>query len=101
MASIAGRSSWLHSPGLVPSALLPRAVAASSAAGQIGMIVGPAIGGFLYAASPLVVYGLCCLLFLTASGLMLFVPTGMQQTKREPLTVERLFAGIDFTVTRK
>jgi MFS family permease len=83
-------------PSLVPSALLPRAVAASSAAGQTGMIVGPAIGGFLYAASPLVVYGLCCLLFLTASGLMLFVRVNVQQTKREPLTAERLFAGIVF-----
>src|SRR5215472_16893211 len=39
-------------PALVPSALLPRAVAASSAAGQIGMIGGPAVGGFLYAVSP-------------------------------------------------
>jgi MFS family permease len=83
-------------PGLVPPALLPRAVAASSAAGQTGMIVGPAIGGLLYAVSPLLVYALCCGLFLTASLLMLFLRVVSQPAKREPVTLERLFAGIAF-----
>ena len=44
-------------PALVSPPLLPRAVASSSAAGQMGMIVGPAIGGLIYALSPIVVYG--------------------------------------------
>ena len=83
-------------PALVPPRLLPRAVAASSAAGQMGMIVGPAIGGLVYAVSPILVYGLCCLLFLVASILMFFLRTGAHQVRREPVTLAHLFAGIGF-----
>src|SRR5262249_56480209 len=83
-------------PGLGSGPLLPGAVAAWSAAGQTGMIVGPAIGGFLYAVSPLAVYGLCCALFLTASVLMFFLRATAPQARREPFTLERLFAGIVF-----
>ena len=83
-------------PGLVPAPLLPRAVAASSAAGQMGMIVGPAIGGLLYAVSPILVYGLCCSLFFVASILMFLLRTGPHQARREPVTLERVFAGIRF-----
>src|SRR5262245_53896697 len=43
-------------PATVPTALLPRAVAASSSATQTAMIVGPAIGGLLYIAGPAFVY---------------------------------------------
>src|SRR5690348_5078899 len=83
-------------PGLVPQPLLPRAVAASSAAGQTGTIVGPAIGGLLYAISPVLVYGLCCALFLTGSVLMFLLRVVAPPATREPLTLTRLFAGIDF-----
>ena len=83
-------------PALVPSPLLPRAVAASSASGQMGMIVGPAIGGLLYAVSPILVYGLCCSLFLVASMLVFCLRTGPHQAKREPVTLEQVFAGIRF-----
>jgi len=83
-------------PALVPSPLLPRAVAASSASGQMGMIVGPAIGGLLYAVSPILVYGLCCSLFLVASMLVFCLRTGPHQAKREPVTLEHVFAGIRF-----
>jgi len=83
-------------PALVPSALLPRAVAASSAAGQIGMIGGPAVGGFLYAVSPVLVYALCCVLFLIGSTLMFLLRAAPLPPAREPITPERLFAGIAF-----
>ena len=39
-------------PNLVPKAILPNAIALSSIAWQAGMIVGPAIGGYLYAILP-------------------------------------------------
>src|SRR5262249_15405387 len=51
-------------PALVPLPLLTRAVAGATAAGQTGLIIGPAIGGLLYAISPIVVYTTCCALFL-------------------------------------
>jgi MFS family permease len=83
-------------PALVPAALLPRAVAASSAVGQAGMILGPAVGGILYAISPVAVYGLCCGLFLIGSGLVLALRVRAQTARREPATLERLFAGVAF-----
>lgn len=39
-------------PGLVPLALLPRAVAASSSTMQAAIIAGPALGGLVYALAP-------------------------------------------------
>jgi len=83
-------------PALVPAPLLPRAVAAASAVSQTGMIVGPAIGGVLYAVSPVLVYALCCALFLVGSVLVVLLPLGGQRVAREPVTLERLFAGIGF-----
>jgi len=39
-------------PSIVPAALLPRSISLSSMAMQIGLLGGPAAGGFLYAAAP-------------------------------------------------
>jgi MFS family permease len=83
-------------PALVPPPLLARAVAASSAAGQTGMIVGPAIGGFLYAVSPILVYALCCALYLAASLTIFLLRVKPRAVAREPVTLERLFAGVEF-----
>src|SRR5947199_4130322 len=60
-------------PGLVPLRLVPRAVAGSATANQTATIVGPALGGFLYAAGPAVVYGTCFALFATAVLLTLLI----------------------------
>jgi MFS family permease len=57
-------------PGIVPLSLLARATAAGASAGQIASIGGPAVGGFLYAASPVLVYALCCALYFTSSILI-------------------------------
>jgi MFS family permease len=51
-------------PFLVPKAVFPRAVAWNSTAFQIATIAGPALGGFLYAVGPAVVYAM-------ATGLLL------------------------------
>ena len=83
-------------PALVPLPLLARAVAGASAAGQTGMIAGPALGGLLYAVSPILVYSLCCALFLTASILVFWLRVAHVPAAREPITLERLFAGIGF-----
>ena len=83
-------------PALVPLPLLPRAVAGASAATQTAMIAGPAIGGLLYAVSPILVYSLCCVLFLTASILVFLLRVAHVPAAREPVTLERLFAGIGF-----
>lgn len=38
-------------PNLVPPEVLPRAIATGAIAGRVGAIMGPALGGYLYAAS--------------------------------------------------
>ncbi len=52
-------------PNLVPKSILPNAIALSSISWQVGMIGGPAIGGYLYAIVPALPYAV-------AAGLLLF-----------------------------
>ncbi len=51
-------------PLLVPPEHFPRAVAWNSTAFQTATIAGPALGGILYAVSPVLVYGIATALFL-------------------------------------
>ncbi|NVD43775.1 MFS transporter [Qipengyuania atrilutea] len=53
-------------PNLVPKAILPSAIALSSIAWQVGMIVGPAIGGYLYSVLPFLPYAVAGALFLVS-----------------------------------
>ena len=63
------------SPNLVPPAVLPAAIAVSAVAWQGGSVVGPAIGGFLYAAYPWLPYTVSAVLFLLSfAGLMMIGP---------------------------
>ncbi len=43
-------------PNIVPPAVLPRAIAMSSIAWQSASVIGPAVGGLIYAAHPTAVY---------------------------------------------
>lgn len=87
-------------PALVPTIVLPRAMAASASAGQAAMIMGPAIGGLLYVAGPGVVYAVCALLYLIAVLLMAHLRYEQAQPKREPATLKTLFAGVHFIRAR-
>ncbi len=51
-------------PNLVPKAILPTAIALSSIAWQVGMIGGPALGGYLYAIEPALPYAVATGLFV-------------------------------------
>jgi MFS family permease len=83
-------------PNLVPLPLVPRAVAGSAAANQTASIVGPAIGGFLYAAGPTWVYGTCVVLFVVTAVLMVSIRIERVAPRREPVSLELLFAGFAF-----
>jgi len=50
-------------PNLVPAAVLPTAIAFSSIAWQSGAILGPAMGGYLYAADHWLPYAVCATMF--------------------------------------
>ncbi|HVI91819.1 MAG TPA: MFS transporter [Dongiaceae bacterium] len=53
-------------PNLVPSALLPRAVAAAAGGRELAVILGPALGGFIYAFGPDWVYLVGTVIFCLA-----------------------------------
>lgn len=83
-------------PNLVPPAILTRASARWSSANQAATIVGPALGGVIYAFQPAYVYGAAAALYATAALLVTFVRVTLRVQKREPVTVRSLFAGIGF-----
>lgn len=83
-------------PTLVPLQALPRAVALSSSAGQTGVILGPALGGFLYVAGAPVVYATAAGLFLLAHVLLALVRMERAAPVSTPVSLESLFAGIAF-----
>ncbi|WP_431268864.1 MFS transporter [Dankookia sp. P2] len=55
-------------PGLVPRALFPRAAAWSASATQTAQILGPALGGLLYALGPQAAYGTAAALLLVGGS---------------------------------
>lgn len=84
-------------PGLVPPTLLPRAIAASASANQAAVVLGPALGGAIYAlGGPNGVYGTGAVLFLVASGLIALVRVAPSTRAREPVSLRSVFAGIGF-----
>jgi len=80
-------------PGIVPLSLLARATAAGASATQVAVIAGPAVGGLLYAVSPILVYALCATLYVTSSILISTVTAERTARSREPLSLAMLFAG--------
>jgi MFS family permease len=83
-------------PALVPEALLPKAFAVSSSAMQTATIVGPSLGGLLYAAGASVPLGASALCLLAASGAMAFIKIERIPPKREPVSFQSVFSGVSF-----
>ena len=83
-------------PAVVPASLLSRAVAANASAGQTAIVLGPALGGLLYVAGPTTVYGLCAAMFLAASLLVQRIHIERRPPRREPPTLNSVFAGIAY-----
>lgn len=83
-------------PGLVPSPLLPRALAWSASAHQTATIIGPALGGLLYVAGPATVYATVSVLFLSAGLFVGRIPPPRSPARRDPADLASLFAGIGY-----
>lgn len=60
-------------PNLVPKAILPTAIALSSIAWQVGMIGGPALGGYLFAIEPHLPYTVAAGLFAVSATALTFI----------------------------
>ena len=87
-------------PSLVPGPLIPRAAAWNASAHQTATILGPALGGLLYAAGPTTVYAAASGLFLGASLFLALIRIEWVRPKREPVSLRSLFAGIAFIRSR-
>jgi len=83
-------------PAMVPGSMLARAVAAWTSANQVAVICGPALGGLLYVASPVLVSAICLVFFSAAIALVsLARPKGAPE-HREPPTLSSALAGFEF-----
>jgi len=83
-------------PRLVPSEFLSRALAWSASANQAAIILGPALGGALYAVGATTTYVTTAILFLAASIFISLIRIERTPPKHEPLSLLSLFAGITY-----
>jgi MFS family permease len=83
-------------PTLVPDTLISRAVAAWTSANQTAVICGPALGGFVYAVSPIAI-GVICLMFFSCSiTLVSLVRIRRPAPLRDPPTFASVLAGFHY-----
>lgn len=88
-------------PEVVPRTRIAPAMAWVISAGQTAQVVGPALGGVLYAAGPAAVYATACALALLAGGLVAAVRVERTPRLREPITLENVFSGVAFIQSRR
>lgn len=83
-------------PNLVPAEQFVRAAALTSSARQSASIIGPALGGLLYAFAPGVVYGSCVALLLVAATQIALIRLRAVAGERKAVTWESVVAGVAF-----
>ncbi|WP_033923402.1 MFS transporter [Sphingomonas sp. 37zxx] len=71
--AFAGPALQALAPNLVPIAVLPAAIAMSSIAWQAGSVLGPAMGGYLYAANQWLPYAVSAGLFSLGFGMLTLI----------------------------
>jgi len=81
---------------IVPVSVFGQAVAVNSSTFHVAVILGPTLGGLLYAAGPSVVYALVALLIAVALVLMLGVRVRPHELAREPVSLASLLQGLRF-----
>jgi MFS family permease len=85
-------------PDLVPTELVPGAMALRSIASQTSIVVGPAVGGVLFAVRPALVYAVAVGLFAVAIAAVLSLrPPKVVQTGNAP-GLRELVAGVRFVL---
>ena len=81
-------------PSLVPPELLVSALAHRSIAFQLSMVVGPAVGGLLFAIRAELVYGVATVLVLIALGCVLALRSGREPAAAEAVGFSEVLAGV-------
>lgn len=88
-------------PGIVRREIFARAAAMCATAFQVATILGPAIGGFLYALGAASIYLVSGVLFLIAGILICRIEMRQEKADGKEVTLESLFAGITFIRSRE
>jgi MFS family permease len=83
-------------PSTVPREILMQAVSAHASAGKMSQLIGPAVGGLLYAFGAGVDFGICALLILVAGIASALLPVPPAPAERPKVTWATLIAGIRF-----
>ena len=95
--AFAGPALGALAPNLVPREILPRAIALSSIAWQSGAIIGPAMGGYLYAAAPFAPYAASTALFaVSLTGLLAIHPVERPEIARGPSPWAQMVEGLRY-----
>jgi MFS family permease len=87
-------------PSIMPSAMLQRAIATSTSMMQTALIIGPSLGGLLYGVHPVAPFAVATVLFAAASINVISIRMQWTPTKREPVTLTSVFAGVAFIKSR-
>ena len=105
VGALAGTASALTNPAgraltpeIVPTELLPGAIALRSVANQLGIVVGPAIGAVIFKFEPVAVYLTAGVLFVVALVAILGVESVRATAPAMELTWKNLSAGVGFIV---
>ncbi len=88
-------------PNLLPSHLLSRGLAFSSAGTQAAVIGGPALGGVLFVAGAQAVYAACVVAFAVGCVLVFLLRYPPTVRTIEPVSLQTMFAGLAFVWQRK
>ena len=89
-------------PNLVPAAVLPTAIATSAVAWQVGAIVGPAIGGYLYAGAAWLPFAASAGLFLLAFVMLMLVrPVAVSRIASNAHPVRQMVDGLHYVVRNR
>jgi MFS family permease len=96
--SFNGTASRSILPQLVPEEHFANAVAWNATAFQAATIIGPSLGGVLYAAfrGPSAVYAVAMITAVGALVSAFRIKTRPQSRRREPMTLKTVFAGLHF-----
>jgi predicted MFS family arabinose efflux permease len=88
-------------PALVPARLISRAIAAWTSANQTAVVCGPALGGLIYAVSPIAVTVICLIFFAVAISFISLIRSTGTPAGREPPSLSSVLAGFDYIRTRR
>jgi len=100
--AFAGPALSALAPNLVPAGSLPRAIALSTIAWQVGVIVGPGFAGPLYSVAPSLPYTVCAVLYFVALGAMLLIgPVPRSSIDRTRGPFQQVADGLRYVGTNK